>query len=96
MSDIKKDFLQGRKANTNSPDLKIQVDGKTLTLNYQSKTWRSMFDISDINGRILKTGEITQNESKLVFNLSDFKAGNYSLWIVDGADLIKMNFILPN
>lgn len=94
MSDIKKDFLQGRNVAAGSSELKLDVVGKVLSLSYHSKTWRSMYDISDISGRVLKTGEILQNEPNLVFNLSDFKSGNYVLWIVDGADLIKMNFIL--
>lgn len=96
MSEIKKDFLQGRTLKATDPEFTIKVNGKNVSFNYFSKTWRSMFDISDVNGRILKRGEIAQEQSEYQLNLSDFKSGNYVLWIVDGADLLKMNFLLAD
>lgn len=94
MSNTIKDFLQGRGKITQSPDLKIKVEGKSLSIHYPSKTWRSVYDISDLNGRILKRGEILQDQPETLLSLEELKAGNYVLWIVDGADLFRLNFQL--
>ncbi|MFZ5552658.1 MAG: hypothetical protein ACOZCO_06055 [Bacteroidota bacterium] len=73
-----------------SPDLKVIVGKSELTVTYQPKTWRALYDLCDFSGNIIKKGELENLTSAI--NISELKNGSYSLWVVDGADLLKFNF----
>ena len=73
-----------------SPDLKVAVNSNALTVTYTPKTWRALYDLCDFSGNIIKKGELEEVTSDI--DITKLKNGTYSLWVVDGADLLKFNF----
>lgn len=61
-----------------------------LYLNYTPQTTRTVYDICDMNGRILKTGKITDSITEV--DISDFENDKYVLLILDGDRVINQDF----
>ncbi len=65
----------------------IQINGDpssgVIELNYTPKTTRTLFDICDLNGRILKTGKITHENTAI--ELSDLsEESHFIILVLDG------------
>lgn len=88
-----KDIIKSKLNSPTEHDLVVDLKGTDLVVQYTIKTWRALYDISDINGRILLKGELETSGSTAI-SLSKLKPNNYILWVVDGADLLKYNFAL--
>ncbi|TVR38335.1 MAG: T9SS C-terminal target domain-containing protein [Cryomorphaceae bacterium] len=63
---------------------------QTLTVLYQPQTERALFDLCDLNGRILVTGEIKQNRTRV--DVTDLYPDQYILLILDGDKVCSTKF----
>jgi len=70
--------------------IKLDPRAKTLTFSYAPKTNRALFDICDLNGRILKTGEIAQADTKVL--VSELHEDQYILLVLDGDEAASKRF----
>ena len=72
--------------------IELNVEERVLKIHYTPKTERAMFDICDVEGRIILTGQLSQ--SPAVIELTEnFQLGNsYVIWVVDGSEMSKSRF----
>ena len=66
--------------------------GNQIYVSYRPKTVRTVFDICDMNGRILKTGSVLQLTTTI--EVSDLQNNNYVLLILDGDRVCSQKFML--
>jgi len=74
--------------------IKIEFHGNTpsMTIEYEPTTDRTLYDVCDLNGRIVKTGAI---EDKLTeVDTSELSASYYILLILDGDKVTSRKFKL--
>jgi len=83
------DWIKPRKGII-SPDLKVVVGSNSLTVTYHPKSWKALYDLCDFSGNIISKGELEKETSCI--DITKLKNGSYSLWVVDGTDLLKFNF----
>jgi hypothetical protein len=76
------------------PDrLVVAFRGKSsIEISYTPKTDRTLYDICDLNGRILKTGGIS--DSKTQVDVSDLHEDQYILLVLDGDQLCSKKFTI--
>jgi len=86
------DLLRGRLSARKDPELRVEIMEQTMQVFYTPKSGSLMFDITDHDGRMMLKGfcDPAQNVHQVI--LENLKKGNYVLWLIDGADLIKYNF----
>lgn len=72
--------------------IKINMGPGTNEMNigYTPKTDRTLFDICDINGRIIKTGYIHAKDTRV--ELQELENDNYILLILDGDRVCSCKF----
>ena len=70
--------------------VKIDQNNSELSLRFNSETERTIYDICDVNGRILKTGKVS-DESTTV-DLSKLPSDRYILLILDGDRIFSRHF----
>jgi hypothetical protein len=72
--------------------IKINMDSGSHEMNigYIPKTDRTVFDICDINGRVIKTGQIRSERTTIA--LEDLENDNYILLILDGDRVTSCKF----
>jgi len=63
-----------------------------LYLNYTPQTDRSVYDICNLNGRILKTDQIIDSLTEI--DITDLENNKYVLLILDGDRVINQSFIV--
>lgn len=63
---------------------------EVLYIKYNPKNSAVMYDVCDLNGNIIKTGFTSGEE--IAISLAVIKPGLYSIFIVDGDQLIKEKF----
>lgn len=61
-----------------------------MHIGYTPRTDRTLFDICDINGRIIKTGHIHAKDTKV--ELQELENDNYILLILDGDRVCSCKF----
>jgi len=66
----------------NQIELELDNECSTLKLNYQPLTDHTLYDVCDVQGRILKTGEITSNQTNV--DLKGLDNDQYILLVLDG------------
>ena len=71
-------------------ELVVAEEKKVLTFNYLPQTDRTIYDICDMQGRILITCPITENTTNV--DLSNFISGQYILLILDGDKVCSKKF----
>lgn len=64
-----------------------------LYIEYLPQTSRTIFDVCDENGRIIKTGKINNLETGIP--ISDLPKGKYILLILDGDRVNSQKFSVP-
>jgi len=75
--------------------LQVNIDSRNeLTILYNPNTNRALFDVCDLNGRILITGEIT-NETTSV-EITDLYPDQYILLVLDGDKVCSTKFSLED
>ena len=70
--------------------IKLDPRASTLTFSYVPKTNRALFDICDLNGRILKTGEIGKDDTKV--KVAELLEDQYILLVLDGDEAASKRF----
>ena len=70
--------------------IKLDPRASTLTFSYAPKTDRALFDICDLNGRILKTGEIADDATKV--KVAELHEDQYILLVLDGDEAASKRF----
>lgn len=71
--------------------LEVNFDNSEfLTVNYLPKTDRALFDVCDLNGRILLTGEIESECTKV--EVTDLYPDQYILLVLDGDKVCSTKF----
>lgn len=74
-------------------EIKVNSEQSTLLLEYLPKTEKVFYDICDVDGRVIQTGEITNEDTSI--SLGDkFHKGAYLIWVVDGDEVSKGRFKL--
>jgi hypothetical protein len=86
------ELLRGRLSARKDPELRIEIMEKTMQVFYTPKSGSLMFDITDHDGRMMLKGFCDPSKQVHQVILENLKKGNYVLWLIDGADLIKYNF----
>ncbi|NND78158.1 MAG: hypothetical protein HKN39_08245 [Flavobacteriales bacterium] len=71
-------------------DLKVNKEGDGLWINYAPKTSRTIYDICDLNGRVIQTGKITDVETSV--NVAELYEDQYILLILDGDRVCSKKF----
>ncbi len=67
--------------------LKITHDASTLTLEYEPKTDRAIYDICDLMGNVVFSGTIKDHTTRI--DISGIQAGEYLLLVLDGDEIAK-------
>ena len=70
--------------------LELNESKSTLTVSYSPKTDRALFDICDLNGRILKTGELSKKGTTV--KVGELYDDHYILMVLDGDKAISERF----
>ncbi len=71
-------------------EVKVCNDTCVVLVNYNPKTERTLYDICDLNGRVIKTGEIKRDETKI--EVSDLYDDQYILLVLDGDRVCSKKF----
>ena len=71
-------------------DLKVNKEGNDLWISYSPRTTRTIFDICDLNGRVIKTGQIKDIETTV--NVTELFEDQYILLILDGDRVCSKKF----
>lgn len=75
--------------------LQVNVDSRNeVTIIYQPKTDRALYDVCDLNGRILITGEITDNPTSV--EITDLYPEQYILLVLDGDKVCSTKFMVED
>ena len=75
--------------------LEVNIENpETLTILYGPNTDRALYDICDLNGRILVTGEITDNTT--LVEISDLYPDQYIVLVLDGDKVCSTKFSLED
>jgi hypothetical protein len=72
--------------------LSFDSEQNSMTINYTQQSDRSLYDICDMNGRILKTGKLESYSSTI--SLNGFENANYILLILDGNQMKSLKFTI--
>lgn len=74
--------------------IKIQFSGSrpSMLIEYQPTTERTLYDVCDLNGRIVKTGAIERKITEV--DTSDLMGSHYILLILDGDKVTSRKFQL--
>lgn len=73
-------------------DLIKNLVSKTLTINYKSDTPSVFFDLCDDGGRVMHTGKLDSGKAEVC--IKTLNSGMYSVYIVDGGELMERKFII--
>ncbi len=76
----------------NKISVKTDAKNSKLTINFEGHTELSIYDVCDLNGRILKTGRIPSDITDI--DISDLDSGTYLLLILDGDRMFSQRFKL--
>ena len=72
--------------------IEVKQNKETLMLAFERKTNRTVYDICDLNGRILKTGPMKTDRVKIPLN--DLDDNHYILLVLDGDRVYNQKFTL--
>lgn len=71
--------------------LQVEVEStKSLSITYSPKTTSALFDVCDLNGRILITGEIVNDVTAV--EISELYPDQYILLVLDGDKVCSAKF----
>ena len=73
-----------------SLQLEMDTIRKRLRVKYHGKEDRVYFDICDLSGRIIRTGEMVTPEHSI--DLKDLKGEDYIFLLLDGQDIRRKRF----
>lgn len=73
-------------------EIQIEENSGRMVIRYIPQTDRTMYDLCDLNGRVIKTGSIDTTETFL--DISSLNAKKYVMLIVDGDQVISKRVTL--
>ena len=76
------------------PKIEIDREAMQAVITYEPQTSRVTFSISDQQGRVICTGDLSSGKGICDGKDKDMRPGVYTLVVVDGADMIKKQFKL--
>lgn len=94
MLEILKNMVRGRHSAITDPNLHVQIESGTLTLSYPSRTNAVIFDVSNANGQIVIKGNLDLEKESNQIDISALRNGPYTLYLIDGSELIKYPFTI--
>ncbi len=70
-------------------DLEVMVDSNSnrMVIRYAPRTERTLYDLCDMNGRVLKTGVIKAAET--ILEITGLKGKKFVMLVVDGDQVIS-------
>lgn len=75
--------------------LDLDAESSTIKVGFQPESSNTIYDICDLRGRILQTGEISSASTSI--DLSDFDRNQYILLILDGDRVFTRKIqLIPN
>lgn len=74
-------------------EIKVNSEQSILLLEYVPKTEKAFYDICDMDGRVIQTGEITSDDTSIQLG-EKINKGAYLIWVVDGDEVSKGRFKL--
>lgn len=93
MLDILKDMMRGRHSAVTDPSLKVRTEGGVMYIFYTAKSGMLIYDISNPNGQVMLKGELNAEQAENTIDVTSLRKGNYTLYLIDGSDLVKYPFI---
>lgn len=89
------DTLRQGQLTGNQNRLQVSIDNpEMITVGYRPKTDRAIYDVCDLNGRILLTGEIVEATTKV--DIADLYPDQYILLVLDGDKVCSTKFSLED
>jgi hypothetical protein len=76
----------------NTSEISIEMGNDSFLLRYAPRTERTIYDICDLNGRVIKTGVISESETCI--DASDLFRKKYIVLIVDGDQMFSKPLII--
>ncbi len=73
-------------------DIEIEQGNERLVVRYLPRTERTIYDLCDLNGRVIRTGKIAEEET--ILDISQLRGKNYVMLIVDGDQVISKRVTL--
>lgn len=73
-------------------ELDISQERDAVYVSYTPKTDRALFDICDMQGRVVRTGRVESKKTRI--ETKDLKPGHYLMWVVDAGEVVKTKFKL--
>lgn len=74
--------------------LSIKQEDHSLRLEYEPYTDRAIFDICDLNGKVMRTGTLDNPTTEV--DISGFQEGEYLLLVLDGEKIVKQKIRIGN
>lgn len=89
------DTLQKEQLTGHQNRLRVEIKSpQKLSVIYQPNTEQALFDVCDLNGRILLTGEITTSVTAV--EITDLYPDQYILLVLDGDKVCSTKFSLED
>ena len=73
-------------------DIEIEQGNERLVVRYLPRTERTIYDLCDLNGRVIRTGKIAEEET--ILDISQLRGKKYVMLIVDGDQVISKRVTL--
>lgn len=73
-------------------EINLDRESKSLRLQYQPRTERTIYDLCDLNGRVIRSGKIEHEET--VLDITGLNGRGYVMLIVDGDQVISKRISL--
>lgn len=73
-------------------DIEIEQGNERLVVRYLPRTERTIYDLCDLNGRVIRTGKIAEEET--ILDISKLRGKKYVMLIVDGDQVISKRVTL--
>jgi len=80
--------------NENMIGLDINEEAKCMTIRYTPRSERTLYDLCDLNGRVVLSGGIHSQETTLDF--TNIKGSRFVMLIVDGDQVVSKRVNLLN
>ena len=68
-------------------EVKVDTSSNRMVIHYAPRTERTLYDLCDMNGRVLKTGVI--NATETILELNGLKGTKFVMLVVDGDQVIS-------
>lgn len=89
------DIVKKQSLAENQNRLQVRLENNDFIIfQYQPKTDHALYDVCDLNGRIMLTGEIINDHTRV--EISDLYPDQYILLVLDGDKVCSTKFALED